>query len=592
MRSTILAKKIVLLAMLSFTVALGSVNSLVDIAVQTLAQIIAQSIKGSNIDEMHKFFKQESFPQELSTRIENKIRSRYGWQYALKNQLYCSNEQQLAKPFISDDGTLIATYSMTLPSTIFLWDETNNFQQIQIKTDEQIKELKIAPNGQFIACLSINNQIAAYNLQNKEWARTNLTHENHNQSWHSFAISNDSQLIITWNNNQLLVWQLVENQWQLKTLTHILSFNSTVIVSPDSSYIVAKSSVPGNICLWQRDQKWDLKILQGQIGQITTIAISPDSRYIVTAQDATIYVWDRSSDWKRTTLTGHTSPIATIDIALNSAFLIAYAQDSTFRVWNLNQTTSLIPLTGPTERVHTLAISSDSRYIIAGTGNGADTDDETVDAMHGKIVDSSGELHIWDNQDHWMYKKIIDNIATPLSVRTSGDGSFMICQLSDFSAHLFERSKWSPVPLVNTAKSAAMSIVAIAPNSSFIVTTGNDNTMTLWLKAPPWIPLRPAQATLEQTNDQRISPKNPVINSLMISPKSNYLITQEKSSTYTIQKYSQGDLAYILCSLAMSNSKTESERDMLFKSKLFLSLPLALQKNMNNCLPEKTDKTD
>jgi hypothetical protein len=244
--------------------------------------------------------------------------------------------------------------------------------------------------------------------------------------------------------------------------------------------------------------------------------------------------------------------------------------------------------------VHTLAISNDSRYIIAGTGSGAGLDDETnnasiaSDAIQSETADISGALYTWDNQDNWTHKQIVNNIATPISLRTSPDGSFIICQLSNFSAYLFERSKWLNVPLVSKSPKTAMSIIAIAPDSSFIVTTDTESTMTIWLKAAQWIPLQPRLTTLNAEKIILPGQYNQVISSLSISPKSNYLITQEKSTCYTIQKYSRGTLGYILCSLALNNSQTESERDKVFQSKLFLSLPLSLQTALKEIFVEKT----
>jgi WD40 repeat protein/serine/threonine protein kinase len=333
-------------------------------------------------------------------------------------------------------------------------------------------------------------------------------------SWHqamysisSAAISADGHWLVTGSSDRTArLWDLTAENPAANP--HVLSGHqksiSSVAISADSRWLVAGGT--DNMA-----RVWDLaaehpaanpRVLSGHQDKISSMAISADSRWLVTGSGDTARVWDLAAEDPAANprvLSGHQGGITSVAISADSRWLVTGSRDKTARVWDLtaeNPAASPRILSGIGAAAR---ISADGRWLVTARIDNALVWDLTTENPSANLRVLSG------------HQKRINIVAI------SPDSRWLVTGSDDKTARVWDLTAENPAanPRVLSGHQDAVWCMAISADNRWLVTGSVDNTARVWGLA----------AVNPTANPRVLSEHQAAITRVAISANSRWLVT-------------------------------------------------------------------
>jgi WD40 repeat protein len=323
-----------------------------------------------------------------------------------------------------------------------------------------VSACEVAPDGSFVASVSIDNTLRLWDPATGEELRTFWI-------WGKgldCAVAPDASFVVAVTDSketlQLQLWDLAIQEETLASRSFQAHTErvSGCAVAPDGSFVVSASD-DKTLKLWDPDSGEELRTLQGHDGPVLDCAVAPDGSFVVSASDdKTLKVWNPATGEELATLAGHTDTVRSCAVAPDASFVVSASEDKTLKLWNPATGEELQTLTGHTKGVTACAVAPDGSFVISGS------DDKTV-----KLWDPNAEEEVRTGG----HEGAIRGCAV------APDGSFAVSASDDKTLKL-----WDPATgqEIRTLEGHTKEVIAcsVAPNASILMSLSWDHTLKLW----------------------------------------------------------------------------------------------------------------
>jgi WD40 repeat protein len=301
----------------------------------------------------------------------------------------------------------------------------------------------------------------------------------------TIATSPDSRWLVSggWDNTAY-VWDLAAMD---PTATPVATLDHAAPVSVLTISVynwLFTGSNDGMIYLWNLndpDPATTAYPLPGHQGPITALAVSPDHRWLASgSNDATARLWDlatRDPAASSLALVGHENVLLDVAVSADSRWLATRSTDGTARLWNLAEPRpSAAPLILD-ERYGALVPtdSTGGRWLVTAGGGYTYLWDLAVADVESPSAVVSGQAHgvaAVSADERWL-------------AATAGDETVLLWDVSAVLGGDEAEAGELVTPTVLSGHEEAVEVVAISPDSHWLVTGSRDQDARLWdLTAP------------------------------------------------------------------------------------------------------------
>ncbi len=332
-----------------------------------------------------------------------------------------------------------------------------------------LKYYDVSSNYSYLLSGSSDHSVIVWNLDNNFEIYSTLKY-NHSV----LSIDYTSKLLaIGLNNSDIFVHK---NEYFELHSWYNLNPTQTIIILPDSSYIVSGSS-DSTIQIWQSESPYDLiATLYGHEGCVNALAVLSKTNAIVSgSNDCTIKIWNSISFELIATLYNHTDCVNTLAIIIydSNYYIVSGSNDYTIKIWQSESPYECITtLTGHTDSVLALAILPDSLNIVSGS---ADSSIKIWDDSFLKSNNSRPNQILQGHQD-WVVTLAILPHSNHI-VSGSRDKTIKIWASKNASYKLFKTL---------TGHSSGITSLSILPHSFNIISGSSDSTIKIWNSEYPF----------------------------------------------------------------------------------------------------------
>jgi WD40 repeat protein len=290
----------------------------------------------------------------------------------------------------------------------------------------------------------------------------------------------------------------------------------TSLTFSKSGYFILSASADKTLKLWELATR-ELPLTAEHTGAVECVAFSPDGTKMASgASDKTIKIWNAKTGVELLTLRGHDAPVVALAFTPDSKTLVSSGEDRNLRMWNVATGKELPPLTHHQyitnfiNPVPQLAIRPDGKRLAAWIpfderGTRVSLFDPTTGDEYVQINDrgkhilavgwmrdfkrialgtKDGIVRVYDIPDERLDRKPND---FQVFAKDTGVSSLAVAADGSYIAAGGENGKVLIVdPGIGTVRKTLaghqfkVTVVAVSPDASRIVTAGLDNVVKLW----------------------------------------------------------------------------------------------------------------
>ena len=411
----------------------------------------------------------------------------------------------------SPDGRYVISGSDD--GTARLWSIDGKIQQIFDSHKNTVHSVAFSPNGKWIATAGDDGTVRIWNLKGKMENLLKCSAD----SVYSVAFSPDSKLVVAgllnygaqvWNVGKINTREI---KWRTKEI-------SSAVFSPNSEYILTSGSDKTTRIL---DLDGNMRsILKGHTDEVTSAVFSLDGEMVLTGSlDNTVKVWENNGKLVNSFSPTENGIYKVSFLPDGKKILVVDGRFADIGIWTI-EGIRIQQIKVEKNNVMSTAFSSNGKYFLTGsydgnvslftidgkrfkilkTGKSANIDAAAFDDSGTKIAVSTSDskVIIWDIISE-KFNTIDVDLGNISSVSFSPGGKFILVAFpgdDEFIAQL-----WSidgELRQVFKGKSAEEGIATFSPDSKWIVTNSQKNSMLLW--KPFWEMLDPNN-TAVLTND-------------------------------------------------------------------------------------------
>lgn len=503
----------------------------------------------------------------------------------------------------SPNGQLIISGSVD--STLRLWDLNGRCQAIFKGHTGTVNACSFSHDGQWIVSASEDYTVKIWKLNGE----CNATLKGHDDPVYACAFSPDDKLILSSSMDcTLRLWQ--RNRYCIQIFEGHTDAVRACAFSPNGNIILSASS-DNTLRLW--DLKGNcLYVLQGHTERVRACKFSRDGQWIASAAyDNTIRLWDTSSiiayllspltatplipNFSKplermrpphllaldNTIRAHTHAVNAISISDDGKTMISASSDGTAKIWHIHPEWHVIQLlTGHKAAVTTCAISSDGKIIVTGsqdatlmiwkkperkkwirvallTGHTAAITSCIIITIAEIIyiisASQDGTLRVWENinsdervllwdnasADVWVCKQVLLGHTGPVNacaVTYTPESIFIASASDDQTIKLWEKkNEWVAVKTLKGHYQPVTSC-AFSPGGNYLVSGSESGAVQIWSKGSAWnvTPALSYYARTRATNYQTLYGHKKTITSCLFDPDNEFLITSAQDNTVRI----------------------------------------------------------
>jgi WD40 repeat protein/predicted Ser/Thr protein kinase len=480
---------------------------------------------------------------------------------------------------ISSDSRWLVTGSMD--NTARVWDLSaeNPSANPRILSGHTggVLRVAISSDSHWIVTGSIDKTARIWDLTAEDPCANPSVLNGHRGVVFGIAISPDNRWIVTGNqDNTARVWDLSADDPAASPRVlsghvdidgHIMNTINTLVVSPDSRWIVTGGGIPWVWDLSADDLDANPRVLIGHPRQSTSVAISADSRWVVTgSEDKTARIWDLTAEDPSASprvLIGHQHAIYSVAISPDNRWVVTGSVDTTARVWDLTAEDPALTsqvLSAHHLNVSSVAISPDSRWLVTGSmDNTARVWDLTAmnTAANPKVLSGNFEGNIQvaiSSNSRWIVTRSNDNTARVWDLTAedpsanprvlngylqafASDNRWLVTASLEKTARVWDLAAEDPSanPRVLIGQQGYFGSV-ISPDGRWLVTlngSGSPNDNTLWDLA----------AANPADNPRVLSGPQSINRRVAISSDSHWIVTWNDDKTARVWDLSADDPA-------------------------------------------------
>jgi WD40 repeat protein/serine/threonine protein kinase len=274
----------------------------------------------------------------------------------------------------SQNGQRLCTVQTNI---ISVFDSANQTHASRIVADT-VQKVKLNKNGGRLLTLcqtpGTSNAVTTAQLWDAV-SGTNLSPKFSLNSATNAFLSDDGELLVTWNGKQATIWDAFTGT-QLESLNHSnMVSEKGGCFSPDGAWLATMSST--NLYVWNRNNTNSCYIL-GHADEVEHVAFSPDNRLLITCVgspetliERAAYIWEVTRGKQVGLPLQHRDGVVYAEFSPDGTRVVTASEDETACVWEVPSGKLLLPPLqhgAPLTEAH---FSSDGRWIVTASTEAA-----------------------------------------------------------------------------------------------------------------------------------------------------------------------------------------------------------------------------
>ncbi len=422
----------------------------------------------------------------------------------------------------SPDSKILATGNWVLGGDIELWDVMTG-EKIRTLREKigRVYHLRFSHDGRILSCGSWNRSVQ-FHIWEVDTGREIAFFTGEQNGYSNFQVSQDSSLIATDGERQILIWDTFEGKLR-HAIDFPIGFVSGFAFSPDNKMLVSSGR---SSTIWDTETGSKILKLYDNEYRASEMTFSPNGEILAGGgSDGSIILWDinrilekhkeqktslsslldkitnkESSNKEHKTFPGHTSVVNTIIYNSNGNTLASGSRDGTIIVWDVATMQKRFTIHGHTGPMTILRYDEIGQKLFSGSANESvwvwDKDSMTsqlikpnwntypiVFSHDGKTAANrsrKNELQIWDietdqrlftirNEKQEIFSKLALSPDSKLLASGSRDGSLEMWDIVN-RKHFMTLDKHTN----------RVNAILFSPDGTLLASASEDGTVQLW----------------------------------------------------------------------------------------------------------------
>ncbi|MFI1106065.1 NB-ARC domain-containing protein [Streptomyces melanogenes] len=397
---------------------------------------------------------------------------------------------------IAPDASWLATAAED--GTVRIWDAvTGRETDCLTGHNDKVYRVAIAPDGTWLASAGRDR---AVRIWDRATGRQSGFLSGDTGPVHEVVIAPDGTWLATASDDGTVrIWDPVTCR-ETRRVTSDSLLVHRLAIAPDAAWL-ATTAHDGTVRLWDPVTDQVIACLSGHKGPVRGLAVAPDGTWLATVgDDKTVRIWDPVTGRETACLQGHTDIGRGAGISPDGTW-IATTGDNTLRFWDRATGRQEACLTGPSFSLNGMAVAPDGSWLVTtggntaqiwdrgtgqsgghgpahGTGYSLPVETVTVAPRGGWLAGYGydGKVRIRDQATGRETACITQPGAKPAAIAV--DGTWLAAVRYD-TVHICDSATGEELTRL-TGHTGPVNGVAIAPDGSWLATTGNDTTVRIW----------------------------------------------------------------------------------------------------------------
>lgn len=356
---------------------------------------------------------------------------------------------------------------------LFLWDINSGEITSQLNLRNSLRQIDVTPDGQTALIGTIDSQIILVDLS-KNKVVLHLKGHNGRVPAVTFADAGQTALSAS-TDGEIRLWDLRHGAEE-----HIVQFSikyggiGSFCLSPNGEQGLV-GYITGDMALWSRQTETIIRHWSGHEDMLFGgCHFSNDGKRAVSGSgdvygnplDSSVRVWDIATGNQTHCFQGHTSHVRAVAMAPNQQFVLSAGFDGKFCLWSLLDNKHRVLWDIAPHAVLAIAISPDSRWAVVGLGKG-----------EYRAVDTA--LYLFDLQTGERVRQFEGHLEGVMGLAYAPDGSFFLSGGYDNTVRMWDVATGDCLHTLHGHHGNPMRI-AISPSGRYAVSGGYDPILHLW----------------------------------------------------------------------------------------------------------------